>query len=163
MRKYSYEPVTYNKEVHDYTVCDVCGKLIDVSLAIKGRHSALEDKTDEIIEQATYITIDDDDFVQHFCMKCARDRINGWLGDDHCDESITISMNTGMVLKSVFDQLKAGEVISANKKKEDALQRARILDSIKDGSHPIIQAEEEMLNRLFVDHPPEGRGGDNDG
>lgn len=150
--------------MHDYTVCDKCGMLVDVGTAIKDRSTALEDGTDKITEHPRYITIEDDDgFVQHFCMKCARDHIDAWLDGDHYGESITISMETGIVLKSVFDRLETERVTYENKKKEEEQQYAKFLSSIEDGTHPIIQAEEEMLNRPFVNHPPEGRAGDNVG
>lgn len=114
--------------MHDYTVCDKCGMLVDVGTAIKDRSTALEDGTDKITEHPRYITIEDDDgFVQHFCMKCARDHIDAWLDGDHYGESITISMETGIVLKSVFDRLETERVTYENKKKEEEQQYAKFL------------------------------------
>lgn len=170
------ETVSTVEEKCDFIQCDKCGAILHVNVHAHGRLKAIDAGEDKIVRKAVYYETRcyDPDLEEseyhHYCPGCILQALTDWMGlDMPCchDPEIEISKHLGVITKnfSIHEHDKSEE---SHDHGEDTLnaekaRNARIIESIKSGTHPIIQAEEEMLNGLSVGHPPEGRGEGNDG
>lgn len=170
------ETVTTVKETCDFIQCDKCGALLHVNIHARGRLKAIDAGEDAIVKKAVYYEtrqydpdIEESEY-HHYCSGCLSRALTDWMDldmPDRYDPEIEITKHLGVITKnfSIPEQCKStdGHDHGEDTLNAEKARNARIIESIKSGTHPIIQAEEEMLNGPFVDHPPEGRGEGNDG
>ena len=170
------ETVSTVEEKCDFIQCDKCGAILHVNVPAQGGLKAIDAGEDSIARRIVYYETRcyDPDLEEseyhHYCPGCLLQALPDWMGLDmpsRYDPEIEITKHLGVITEN-FAIPKQDKSEENHDHDEDMLtaekaRNARIIESVKSGTHPIIQAEEEMLNGLFVDHPPEGRGGGNDG
>lgn len=169
------ETVSTVEEKCDFIQCDKCGAILHVNVHAHGRLKAIDAGEDSIAHRIVYYETRcyDPDLEEseyhHYCNACMPVAISDWMHiemPDRYDPEIEVTKRLGVLTKNfniptheLYKTMVGGR---KNVPPNDSIlhhveDSKAIIESIENGTHPIIQAEEEMLNGPFVDHPPEGR------
>ena len=157
------ETVSTVEEKCDFIQCDKCGAILHVNVHAHARLKAIDAGEDSIAHRIVYYETRcyDPDLEEseyhHYCNACMPVAISDWMHiemPDRYDPEIEVTKRLGVLTRNSIipkqDKSEENHDHDEDMLTAEKARNARIIESVKSGTHPIIQAEEEMLNGLFV-------------
>lgn len=153
METYTETEVRKVERTWDFKCCDTCKKIIDMNTHINGRdklyrHGAAHKDHKRVhfftVHDYTYPDAD----TCHYCEECIKSALEPF-GIWQSNMRLEIECELGIIFPGEIIRMAREEAeTEATAKREAEEDKQRTLAAIENGTHPIIVAEEEMLQRL---------------